>query len=133
MNGLLLGLDLTEVARVSELLDRWGDRFLDRVFLPGEILRRRRHPRAFAEHVAGRFAAKEAAMKALGTGTRGVAFKEIYVGREPSGKPKLELRGRALDRARALHVRAAEVTITHTQTMAAAAVVLLTEDEGSKV
>ena len=128
MNGLLLGLDLTEVARVSELLERWGDRFLDRVFLPGEILRRRRHPRAFAEHVAGRFAAKEAAMKALGTGTRGVAFKEIYVGREQSGKPKLELRGRALDRARALHVRAAEVTITHTQTMAAAAVVLLTDD-----
>jgi holo-[acyl-carrier protein] synthase len=128
VNGLLLGLDLTEVARVSELLERWGDRFLDRVFLPGEILRRRRHPRAFAEHVAGRFAAKEAAMKALGTGTRGVAFKEIYVGREQSGKPKLELRGRALDRARALHVRAAEVTITHTQTMAAAAVVLLTDD-----
>ena len=128
MNGLLLGLDLTEVARVSDLLDRWGDRFLDRVFLPGEILRRRRHPRAFAEHVAGRFAAKEAAMKALGTGTRGVAFKEIYIGREQSGKPKLELRGRALDRARALHVQAAEVTITHTQTMAAAAVVLLTED-----
>jgi holo-[acyl-carrier protein] synthase len=129
VKGLLLGLDLTEVARISELLERWGERFLDRVFLPGEILRRRRHAHAFAEHVAGRFAAKEAAMKALGTGARGVAFKEIFVGRERSGKPTLEFRGRALDRARALRVRAVEVSITHTRTLAAAAVVLLT-DEG---
>jgi holo-[acyl-carrier protein] synthase len=128
VKGLLLGLDLTEVARVSRLLERWGARFLDRVFLPGEILLRRHHSRAFAEHVAGRFAAKEAAMKALGTGFRGVAFKEIFVGREASGKPRLEFRGRALDRARALNVRAADVSITHARTMAAAAVVLLTEE-----
>lgn len=128
MNGLLIGLDLTEVARVSELLARWGERFLQRVFLPGEVLRGRRHPRAFAEHVAGRFAAKEAAMKALGTGWRGIAFKEIFVGRERSGKPRLEFRGRALERARALRVVAAEVSITHTATMAAAVVALLTED-----
>ena len=67
-------------------------------------------------------------MKALGTGFRGVAFKEILVGREGSGKPTLEFRGRALVRARALHVRAAEVSITHTGTMAAAVVVLLTEE-----
>ncbi len=128
MKALLLGLDLTEVSRVAEILERWGERFLGRVFLPGEVLRRRRHPRAFAEHVAGRFAAKEAAMKALGTGFRGVAFKEILVGREGSGKPTLEFRGRALARARALHVRAAEVSITHTGTMAAAVVVLLTQE-----
>ncbi len=127
MTNLLLGLDLTEVGRVAELLERWGERFLDRIFLPGEILRRR-HPRAFAEHVAGRFAAKEAAMKALGTGFRGVAFKEIFVGRERSGKPSLEFRGRALERARALRVRAAEVSITHTASFAAAVVVLLTEE-----
>ncbi len=128
MNGLLLGIDLTEVGRVADLLDRWGERFLERVFQPGEILRRRRHPRAFAEHVAGRFAAKEAAMKALGTGWRGVAFKEIVVGRESSGKPRLEFRGRALERARALKVVRTEVSITHTATMAAAVVALQTED-----
>jgi holo-[acyl-carrier protein] synthase len=128
VKDLLLGLDLTEVARVSRLLERWGEHFLGRVFLPGEILLRRRHSRAFAEHVAGRFAAKEAAMKALGTGFRGVAFKEIFVGREASGKPRLEFRGRALDRARALNVRAAEVSITHARAMAAAVVVLLTEE-----
>jgi holo-[acyl-carrier protein] synthase len=129
VNGLLVGLDLTDVARVSELLARWGERFLQRVFLPGEVLRGRRHPRAFAEHVAGRFAAKEAAMKALGTGWRGIAFKEIAVGRERSGKPRLEFRGRALERARALHVVATEVSITHTATMAAAVVALMVEED----
>jgi holo-[acyl-carrier protein] synthase len=128
VTGVLLGLDLTEVARVAGLLERHGERFLDRVFLPGEVLRGRRHPRAFVEHVAGRFAAKEAAMKALGTGWRGVSFKEIYVGRHASGKPRLEFRGRALDRAKALRVRAAEVTITHTKSVAAAVVALVTDD-----
>lgn len=128
MNGLLLGIDLAEVGRIAEALERRGDRFLERVFVPGEVLRGRRHPRAFAEHVAGRFAAKEAAMKALGTGLRALSFKEIVVGREASGKPRVEFRGRALERARALRVRASEVSITHTRTTAAAVVVLLTED-----
>jgi holo-[acyl-carrier protein] synthase len=128
VKGLLVGLDLADVDRVSGLLDRWGERFLSRVFLPGEVRRGRRHPRAFAEHVAGRFAAKEAAMKALGTGWNGVAFKEIVVGRHASGKPLLEFRGRAFQRARALKVVSAEVSITHARTMAAAVVALVTED-----
>lgn len=128
MSGLLVGIDLAEVGRVTEALDRWGDRFLDRVFSPGEVLRGRRHPRAFAEHVAGRFAAKEAAMKALGTGWRGVAFREIVISRHPSGKPLLEFRGRALERARTLRVASSELSITHTKTMAAAVVVLQTSD-----
>jgi len=129
VNGVRIGLDLAEVARVSEILARWGERFLRRVFLPGEVLRGRRHPRAFAEHVAGRFAAKEAAMKALGTGWRGVAFREIFVGRERSGKPRVEFRGRALERARAIRVVAAEVSITHTAVTAAAVVVLMVEED----
>ena len=123
---LLLGIDLTEVDRVAGLLDRWGDRFVNRVFLPGEISARRRHPRARAQHVAGRFAAKEAAMKALGTGTRGVAFREIEVKPDLRGKPTLTLHGRALDRARRLNVRSMEVSITHGQTTAAAVVAFLT-------
>ena len=133
MSGLLLGIDLTEVGRIVELLDRWGERFLERVFLPGEVLRRRRHPRAFAEHVAGRFAAKEAAMKALGTGWYGIAFKEIVIGRESSGKPRIEFRGRALERAKALGVVTTEVSITHTKTMAAAVVALQTGDGGLRL
>lgn len=123
---LLLGLDLTEVGRVAAVLERHPERFLERVFREGEIRRARRHPRAFAEHVAGRFAAKEAAMKALGTGWRGVAFREIEVGRDVSGKPLLVFHGRALERARALRVLSAEVSITHARDMAAAVVALVT-------
>lgn len=125
---ILLGLDLTEVDRVAALLERWGDRFVKRVFLPGEISARRRHPRARAQHVAGRFAAKEATMKALGTGTRGVAFREIEVTPDLRGKPTLTLHGRALDRARRLQVTSMEVSITHGETTAAAVVAFLTGD-----
>jgi holo-[acyl-carrier protein] synthase len=125
--GLLLGLDLTEVDRIAGVLDRHGERFLARVFRPGEIRRQRRHPRAFAEHVAGRFAAKEAAMKALGLGWRGLAFRDIEVGRDERGKPRLAFHGGALRRADSLRVRATEVSITHGRDVAAAVVALLTE------
>jgi holo-[acyl-carrier protein] synthase len=125
---LLLGLDLIEVDRVAGLLERWGDRFLERVFRPGEISPARRHIRARAEHVAGRFAAKEATMKALGTGWRGLAFRDIEVGRDARGKPTLTLHGRALSRARELGVASMEVSITHASKTAAAVVALLTED-----
>jgi holo-[acyl-carrier protein] synthase len=124
--GLLLGLDLTEVGRVAGVLERHADRFLARVFREGEIRRTRKHPRAFAEHVAGRFAAKEAAMKALGTGWRGLAFRDIEIGRDARGKPLLSFHGRALDRARTLRVVSAEVTITHGRDIAAAVVALVT-------
>jgi holo-[acyl-carrier protein] synthase len=125
---LLLGVDLTEVDRVAEALERWGDRFVSRVFRDGEISRRRRNPRARAEHVAGRFAAKEAAMKALGTGWRGVSFREIEVGRDPRGKPTLAFHGRALERARSLAVAQTEVSISHSRDTAVAIVALLTPD-----
>jgi holo-[acyl-carrier protein] synthase len=126
--NLLLGIDLTEVDRVEQVLERWGDRFVARVFRPGEISARRRHPRARAEHVAGRFAAKEAAMKALGTGWRGLAFRDIEVGRDPRGKPLLALHGRALARARELNVGSMEVSITHGKNIAVAVVALLIPD-----
>jgi holo-[acyl-carrier protein] synthase len=129
--GVLIGIDLAEVDRVAGVLARRRDRFLARVFVEGEISTRRRHPRAFAEHVAGRFAAKEAAMKALGTGWRGVAFREIVVLREAGGRPRLSFRGRAAERARALGVVSAEVSITHTAATAAAVVVLVTRDDAT--
>lgn len=119
-----LGIDLCEIDRIAEALERHGERFVERLFLPGEV----RHPpgsRRAAEHVAGLFAAKEAAMKALGTGMRGVAFREIAVAREPGGPPRLALLGRARARAEALGVAAAHVTITHGRRDAAAVVLLL--------
>ena len=120
-----LGLDLVEVDRIEAAVRRWGDAFLARLFVDGELRRERAHPAAFAQHVAGRFAAKEAAMKALGTGIRGVAFREIVVERAASGKPSLRLHGRAKLRADALRVEDTELTITHTDRTAAAVVVLL--------
>lgn len=125
---LHLGVDLTEVDRVAEILERWGERFVRRVFLPGELSARRRHPRARAEHVAGRFAAKEATMKALGVGWRGLAFRDIEVTRDTRGKPILTLHGRALARARELGVATVEVSISHTKETAVAVVALLTPD-----
>ena len=125
---LLLGIDLAEVDRVARVLDRWGDRFVERVFRHGELSPRRRHPLARAEHVAGRFAAKEAAMKALGTGWRGLAFRDIEVGRDLRGKPTLALHGKALARARELKVQSMEVSISHTKSSAVAVVALLTPD-----
>lgn len=126
--AIRVGLDLAPVPRVAAALERWGSRFLDRLFEPGELRLQRSYPRAFAEHVAGRFAAKEAAMKALGTGWRGIAFREIRIRRDGSGKPVLELCGRAADRARALGVRSTEISITHTAELAAAVVVFETDD-----
>jgi len=119
-----LGIDLCEIARITQALERHGARFIDRLFLPGEIRRSPSSP-AFAEHVAGLFAAKEAAMKALGTGMRGVAFREIALVREPGGPPRLALLGRARERALRLSVAAAHVSITHDRHQAAAVVLLL--------
>ena len=119
-----LGVDLCEVPRVERAVSRHGDRFLSRVFRGGELRRPRSSP-GFAEHAAGLFAAKEAAMKALGTGLRGVAFREVAITRVPGGPPRLALYGRAAARAAALGVAAAHVTITHTREMAAAVVLLL--------
>lgn len=119
-----LGIDLCEIERIEEALARHGARFLERVCVPGEV-RRPIGSRRIAEHVAGLFAAKEAAMKALGTGMRGVAFREIAVAREPGGPPRLVLAGRARARADVLGVAAAHVSITHGRRDAAAVVLLL--------
>jgi holo-[acyl-carrier protein] synthase len=119
-----VGIDLCEISRIREALTRHGPRFIARLFLAGEIRRAPSSP-AYAEHVAGLFAAKEATMKALGTGMRGVAFSEIAVVRGPGGPPQLALLGRALEHARRLSVGAAHVTITHDRRTAAAVVLLL--------
>jgi holo-[acyl-carrier protein] synthase len=119
-----LGIDLCEIDRIEEALGRHGQRFLDRICAPGE-LRRPLESRRIGEHVAGLFAAKEAAMKALGTGMQGVSFREIAVAREPEGQPRLVLTGRARARADALGVAAAHVTITHGRREAVSVVLLL--------
>src|SRR5918999_1328524 len=124
MNIIGIGLDATDLPRVSQLLQRYGDRFLHRVFTEGEIAycTKRRDP---VPHLAGRFAVKEAAMKALGTGqSRGVLWKDIEVIRA-GGPPRLKFHGGAARRAEVMGVKQSLVTITHSETLALAQVLLI--------
>jgi holo-[acyl-carrier protein] synthase len=119
-----LGFDATDIPRVADLFARYGERFLRRVFTDGEIAycTRRRDP---VPHLAGRFAAKEAAMKALGTGhSRGVLWKDIEVVRR-GGPPRLHLHGGAARHAERLRVASSLLTITHSESLAMAQVLLL--------
>ena len=118
-----LGVDFTEVDRMEAAIERRGRPLLERLFTPSEIAYCEKH-RHRAERFAGRFAAKEAAMKALGTGwSRGVRWVDIEVVREPSGKPTLKLSGAACAIATSLGVKKIALTITHTGNTALALVI----------
>jgi holo-[acyl-carrier protein] synthase len=118
------GIDLVEIERIQHSHDRFGERFLNRIYTAAEqayCLGKR----SAAESLAARFAAKEAAAKALGTGiNHGVTWLEIEVVRERSGRPALAFHGRAAERAERMSVRNAALSLTHTGTLAAASVVL---------
>jgi holo-[acyl-carrier protein] synthase len=118
-----LGVDVTEVDRVQSMIDRHAARFLAKVFTPSEVFhsvgRRNR-----AQHLAARFAAKEAAMKALGTGlSQGLTWHDFEISTDGAGKPHLVVTGAAQKLARARGIGAWYVSLTHTR-MHAAAVVL---------
>jgi holo-[acyl-carrier protein] synthase len=118
-------MDATEIDRIGATIERYGDRFVRRIFTDGEIAyaTRRRNP---APHFAGRFAAKEAAMKALGTGhSQGVLWRDIEVVRAPGGPPQLRFHGGAARRFAHLNANSSVLTITHSQTLAIAHVMLL--------
>ena len=108
-----VGLDVVEIARIRRLLERWRERFLDRVFTPDEqaYALARHDP---AEHLAARFAAKEAALKALGTGlSLGVRWREMEVRRARGQRPTLVLSGRAAAIGEARGVRRLHLSLTH--------------------
>jgi holo-[acyl-carrier protein] synthase len=118
-----LGMDITEVDRIDAAMKRHGRAFLERIFTPSEIAYCEKY-RNRAERFAGRFAAKEAAMKALGTGwARGVRWVDIEVVREPGGKPALKLLGASRDIADHLGVTNIVLTITHSGNTALAQVI----------
>jgi len=118
------GVDLIEVERIAHSIERYGERFLRRVYTDHEIAYCRGR-RVSAESFAARFAAKEAGAKALGTGiSRGVTWNEFEVARKPGGRPVLELRGRAALLAEELGVRAISLSLTHTGSLAMATVVM---------
>lgn len=118
------GVDLAEVARIRKSIERYGERFLRRVYTPAEIAYVEGKKNRF-ERYAARFAAKEAGMKAIGTGwkngVRWVDFEVINLG---SGKPTLRLSGKAAELAGQLGVRSVALSLSHTEQLAIAEVIL---------
>jgi holo-[acyl-carrier protein] synthase len=125
------GIDLVEIDRIQRAVDRFGARFLDRVYTPAEqayCLRKRNA----SESLAARFAAKEAGAKALGTGiSQGVNWLEIEVVREPGGRPGLRFHGRAALRASTMRATHAALSLTHSKDLAIASVVLESGEMGT--
>jgi holo-[acyl-carrier protein] synthase len=118
------GIDIAEVPRIRAAIERHGERFLQRVFTEGEI----RYCESKANRVeryAARFAAKEAGMKALGTGwNHGVRWRDLEVARKPGGRPSLMLHGKAAEFANRLGATNIALSLTHTAEMAMAQVIL---------
>lgn len=122
------GIDIVEVERIARSIERYGARFLQRIFTAEEIAYCRRK-RNSAESFAARFAAKEAAAKALGTGIQhGVTWKELEVRRAPGQRPTLHFSGRAREIAERMGVRHVSLSLTHSTTTAMAAVHLEASD-----
>jgi holo-[acyl-carrier protein] synthase len=124
------GVDLAETRRIQESLERYGERFRDRIYTPQEIAYCERFKNK-AERYAARFAAKEAAFKALGTGWRaGIRWVDIEVTHLPGGKPELVLRGRAEAIARELGVVRTAVSLSHADHYVVAQVIF--ESDGAQ-
>lgn len=126
-----IGVDLVETARIAENIEQHGDRFIRRLYTPAEIAYCEKF-KGKAERYAARFAAKEAAFKALGTGWReGVRWLDVEVVNLPSGKPELLLHGRAGEIARALGVARTSISISHADEYAVVQVVFEAEGSGA--
>ncbi len=127
MNVVAHGVDVVKVTRIAEMRRDHGEAFLSRCFTAGERGYALSMTRRTDEHLAARFAAKEAVMKALGTGlTQGIGWTEIEVVREPSGQPRLALSGRAAAVAAERGIGAWLISLSHTEDAAIASVIGLT-------
>ena len=113
-----IGIDIIEIDRIKFVLNKHPKRFLEKIFTDYEINYCKGRP----AQLAARFASKEAGMKALGTGIRGVGWREIEVQRHASGKPYLILYGRAKKRAEKLNIKSIELSISHSKNLATAIV-----------
>ena len=118
------GVDLAEVPRIRHSIERFGEKFIRRIYTPAEIAYVERKANKF-ERYAARFAAKEAGMKAIGTGwRRGVTWQDFEVSNLPSGKPTLKFHGVAAQIAAGLNVRNVSLSLTHTAELGMAHVIL---------
>ncbi len=114
-----LGVDIIEISRIEKTLERWGQRFLERIFTEAEIGLTRGKPSS----LASRFAAKEAVMKTLGTGVNGVSWREIEILSDRRGKPLICLCGKAYKRAEELGLRHLSVSLSDSREYAVAFVI----------
>ena len=118
------GIDIVETSRIRRLVEQHGAHFLERVYTEAEQRYCSGNPKRYFEHLAGRFAAKEAVLKVLGTGWRGgIAWTDIEVINEPSGQPKLTLTGESLRVATDLGINAWHISISHIETHATASAI----------
>ena len=111
-----IGTDIVEISRIRQTIERWGERFLDRVYTKSEQALYDRRPHSLAACFAG----KEAVMKVLGTGARGVAWREIEVLHHESGKPFVTLHDRAIEQAEKLGLKEIDVSLSHSREYATA-------------
>lgn len=116
---LVTGVDIIEIDRVERIFRRYGDRFLRRIYSEEEI----RYSRERAPQLASRFAAKEAVMKLLGTGVRGVRWRDIEVVRHPGMAPAIVLHGTARERAKRIGLTDIALSLSHSKSHAVASVV----------
>ena len=116
---LVTGVDIIEIERIERVAGKYGDRFLQRIYTQSE----REYCRGRAPQLASRFAAKEATMKALGTGIRGVGWKDIEIKRRRGSAPYIKLHGRALKRSDQIGLHKLALSLTHSKDFAIASVV----------
>jgi len=124
------GIDLVDVARIKQSITEHGQRFIDRCFtqLEADYAQSAKEPRNY-ERFAARFAAKEAVLKALGTGwANGIAWTDVEIRRQPSGAPTVYLSGKAAEIAEELGITQLHLSMTHTSTQAMASVIACGSD-----
>jgi holo-[acyl-carrier protein] synthase len=118
------GIDIVETARIRRLCEDHAEHFLDRVFTPAEQQYCKTNPKRLYEHLAGRFAAKEAVLKVLGTGWRGkIAWTDIEIQRNPNGQPNIALTGECELIAKNLGITRWHISISHIETHATASAI----------
>ena len=124
---LAVGIDIIEVKRIMSLKNAYGEKFLNRVFSKGELnyCLSKKNTQSAAQSLAARFAAKEAFVKALGTGvSMGVSFKDIEVISSSSGKPEILLHGKSKELAKNKKIKSIHLSISHSREYAVANVIL---------
>ena len=114
-----IGTDIIEIARIRQAIDRWGERFLHRIYTEPELDLCGKRPEA----LAARFASKEAVMKLLGTGAKGISWRDIETLASPGGKPSVKLYGGAQSEANKLGIKEIDVSLAHSREHAIAAAI----------